>query len=168
MNLKSLKDLLIDELHNLLDAEKQLTVILPKILARASSEEIKNLLEAHLIDTHNHVTRLELISTELRVYELGHLCKGMKGILDEAEDVLAARGDSAVVDAAIVAICERIESYEIARYASALGFAELLGSEVMAKYLHQTLAEERTAHRAFVNIAAESVNEKADDVANFY
>jgi len=166
MSLLQLNDLFVEQLHTLFDLENQLIIGLPKIIARVSSAKLRNALEAHLVETHIHLQRLELICSEFRMRNVGHPCKGMKGILEESEDLIALKSTPTVLDAAIILVCDRIESYEIASYANALAIAELLGSEIAAKYLHRTLAEERVASRMLVNIATESVNEDADNAGN--
>ena len=167
MAMNSLKDLFAAQLHLLYDAELQLIAAMPKIIIRASTEALKAELEKHLVETHIHVTRLELIATEMRIRNLGRESKGMKGILEEADDLLAPKSAPEILDAAIIAVCERIENYEIAGYGTALAFSEVIGNEISTKYLHQTLCEERSAGRIFVNIGAASVNEAADDVASY-
>ena len=163
MGLIQLNDLFVEQLHCLYDAEKQLIIGLPKIIARITSAKLRGAIEAHLVETHIHLQRLELVCAEFRVRSAGRPCKGMNGILKEPEDFLTAKSTRAVLDAAIIAVCDRIESYEVASYASALAISELLGSEIASRYLHQTLAEERVASRMLVNIAIGSVNEAADN-----
>ncbi len=163
MSLIQLNDLFLEQLHTLVDAESQLVVGLPKIISRVTSAKLRSALEAHLVETHVHVQRLQLICTEFRMRIVGRSCKGMQGILEEFDEFAAFKSMPTILDAAIIAVCDRIEGYEIASYANALAIAELLGSEIAAKYLSRTLAEERMASRLLVSIALGSVNEAADN-----
>ena len=62
---EGLRDLYIDELKDLYNAENQLVKALPKMAKAASSEELKQGFEQHLEQTRSHVQRLEQISNLL-------------------------------------------------------------------------------------------------------
>ena len=61
MSMDSLKDLYIDELKDLYNAENQLVKALPKMARKASSPELQSAFEEHLEVTKTHVSRLEQI-----------------------------------------------------------------------------------------------------------
>ena len=54
----SLEALLQEELKDLYDAEKQLTKALPKMIKKATAEELRSALDEHLAQTEQHVERL--------------------------------------------------------------------------------------------------------------
>ena len=56
---EGLKDLYIDELKDLYNAENQLVKALPKMAKASSSEELRKGFEEHLEQTKVHVQRLE-------------------------------------------------------------------------------------------------------------
>ena len=56
-----LKELYIDELKDLYNAENQLVKALPKMAKAASSDELRQGFEKHLEQTKDHVQRLEKI-----------------------------------------------------------------------------------------------------------
>ena len=58
-NLDSMNTLLIEELRDLYDAERQLTRALPKMVKAAKSQELRNAFLEHLQATEQHVVRLE-------------------------------------------------------------------------------------------------------------
>ncbi|HXZ79873.1 MAG TPA: DUF892 family protein [Terriglobales bacterium] len=57
----SLRELYVDQLRDLYDAEKQLVKALPKLADAASSDELRSALEEHLQITKQQVERLEQI-----------------------------------------------------------------------------------------------------------
>src|SRR4051812_33047677 len=59
MNLKSLKDLLLDQLEDIYSAEKQLTKALPKMAKSASTETLVKALNDHLAETNRQIDRLD-------------------------------------------------------------------------------------------------------------
>src|SRR5205823_10352982 len=65
MNLETLKELYVNELRDLYNAENQLVKALPKMAKGASSEELKEAFEKHLEQTKGHVQRLEEVFQQL-------------------------------------------------------------------------------------------------------
>ena len=53
-----LNDLLIDELRDILHAEKQLTKALPKMAEAARFDQLRALFEQHLVETENQIERI--------------------------------------------------------------------------------------------------------------
>jgi ferritin-like metal-binding protein YciE len=56
---QGLRDLYVDELKDLYNAENQLVKALPKMAKAASSDELRRGFEEHLEQTRGHVQRLE-------------------------------------------------------------------------------------------------------------
>jgi ferritin-like metal-binding protein YciE len=71
----------------------------------------------------------------------------MKGVLEEAPEVLEETKNGPVRDAALISACQRVEHYEMAGYGSAREFAKLLGLREIATLLDETLTEERMLTR---------------------
>lgn len=63
MKLNTLQDLYVHELKDLYSAETQLVKALPKMAKAASSEDLKEAFEAHLLETREHVVRLQRVLT---------------------------------------------------------------------------------------------------------
>src|SRR5690348_18377449 len=123
---RSLQDLLISQMEDLYDAEKRLTDALPKMAEASSSPQLRNAFTSHLQQTKDHVARLDLAFRHLG-HTAGHeTCQAMKGLISEGEQVISAKGDSAVKDAALIAAAQRVEHYEMAGYGSARTFAQRL------------------------------------------
>ena len=62
---EGLKELYVDELKDLYNAENQLVKALPKMAKAASSDELRQGFEEHLEQTRGHVQRLEEIFKSL-------------------------------------------------------------------------------------------------------
>ena len=65
MRLTTLQDLLIEELKDLYDAEKQILKALPKMAKQSSSEQLAGAFREHLEQTQGQVVRLERVFEEL-------------------------------------------------------------------------------------------------------
>jgi len=160
-NLSNLRDLLIDELQDLYDAENQLVKALPKIAQAANSDELREAIEEHLEQTKGHVQRLDEVFDHLGENAKGTHCDGMAGLLTEGKKMLEKKGDDSVIDAAIISAAQRVEHYEIAGYGCVVSFAKRLGESEAADLLGETLEEEKQADEKLTEIA-ESINAQAE------
>ncbi len=164
IELKSFKDLFTNQIEDLYDAEQRLTKALPKMAEAAHSNQLKQAIQQHLSETQGHVSRLETIFREIGVEPKRETCEAMKGLISEGEDMMHAKGDPDVRDAAIIAAAQRVEHYEIAGYGTARTFALRLGLRQAADLLQQTLNEEAAADRKLTQIAESNVNVQATAV----
>src|SRR5689334_2152132 len=153
MKLESLHDLYLHELHDLYNAEEQITKALPKMIEAASSTQLQNALSDHLEQTRTHVERLEQVFRLHNEDIEGNKCKGMKGIIDEGEDLADNDDNLDVRDAAIIAAAQKVEHYEMAGYGTVRTWAELMGHNEAARLLQQTLEEEGQADKRLSQIA---------------
>lgn len=157
MKVENLRELLVDELRDLYSAETQLTKALPKLAKHCSDSKLKQAVEHHLKETEGHVNRLEQIFKRLGESPKGKTCEGMKGLISEADERMKDSGDSATLDAGLIADAQRVEHYEISAYGSARTFASLLGEHEVVQLLEQTQQEEKAAD-AKLNQIAQSIN----------
>jgi ferritin-like metal-binding protein YciE len=157
----SLESLLLHEVKDLYHAEKQLIKALPKVAELASSPELKNAVEEHLRQTEGHVNRLEQVFQMLGQSAKGTKCKGMAGILDEAEKVMKSDSSPETLDAAIIMSAQKVEHYEIASYGSAATWAEMLGRQDIKMLLGQTLDEEERTDKRLTELAKSGINQRA-------
>ena len=153
MQLQSLDDVLVDQLGDLLDAEKQLVQALPKMASAASDEKLQKAFKEHLSETRDHVSRIEEIFGQLGRQAPGETCKAMQGLVAEGEEIISAQGDPAAKDAALIAAAQRVEHYEIAGYGTAKTLADQLGHSDAKDLLDQTLDEESQADTLLTKIA---------------
>ncbi len=161
LKLDSLRDLLIEELRDLYNAETQLVDALPKMAEAATSRELKSAFEQHLEQTHGHVSRLENVFQQIGEKSSGETCEAMKGLVKEGEILVKAEGDPDVRDAGLIGAAQRVEHYEMAGYGTARSLARRLGENEVAETLQQTLNEEAEANKKLTSIAESQVNVSA-------
>src|SRR5256885_14211818 len=142
MAMDSLKDLYIEELKDLYNAENQLLKALPRMAKKAASPDLRAALEQHLGQTEGQVNRLEKIFKKLGEKPTGKTCKAMKGLIEEGKEIIEEDGDGSVLDAALIGAAQRVEHYEIAGYGVVRTFASLLGEDDAMQTLQRTLNEE--------------------------
>lgn len=158
---KTLDDLFIQQLGDLYDAEKRLTEALPKMAEAATNTQLKQAFSDHLRETETHVSRLEGIFRQLGKEPVRETCHGIKGLIKEGDEMIAAHGDRDVRDAGLIAAAQRVEHYEMAGYGTVRAFAQRLGHESIAQTLQQTLNEEGAADHKLSAIAESNVNTRA-------
>lgn len=159
--LNSLRDLLIDELQDLHDAENRLIKALPKMAKAASHEELKDGFQEHLEQTRGHVDRLERCFKLLGEKARSKTCHAMKGLVEEGSEAIKEDAPDAIRDAMLIGAAQRIEHYEMAGYGTARAFAETLGETKVANLLQETLDEEGDTNKKLTSIA-ETVNADAN------
>jgi ferritin-like metal-binding protein YciE len=152
MQLQTLQDLFEHELADLYSAETQLVDALPKMAQAASNDELRAAFEHHLDETRDHVRRLEEIRTQTGS-SISEQCEGMRGLIEEGEEIISGSGDSAVKDAALISAAQRVEHYEIAAYGTARTLADELDLGDAKDLLDQTLDEESNADKLLTKIA---------------
>jgi ferritin-like metal-binding protein YciE len=155
MKAESLRDLYLEQLKDLYDAENQLIKALPKMAKAASTEELRNAFEEHLEQTKEQARRIETIFEGMGEKAKGQKCKGMEGLIKEGSEVIEEDMAEGVKDAALIAAAQRIEHYEIAGYGCVRTYANLLGDSEAANLLEKTLEEEKEADQLLGGIAEE-------------
>lgn len=153
MGFGSLKDLYLDELATLHDAEVQMIRTLPRLSEAAHAPELRETLENHCRESRLHLDRLELIFTHWGARVPLRSSAGLAGIVQEADDRLNQEATPDARDAAIIAIAQRIEHYEIAAYGCARSYARRLNRPDEARLLQATLDEEGRAEHQLSTIA---------------
>jgi len=157
---EELRELYIDELRDLYNAENQLVKVLPKMAKAASNEQLSQAFEDHLRETTEHVARLEQIFELLGEKPTGKKCMGMEGLVKEGSETMKEDYEDAVKDAAIIGAAQRVEHYEMEGYGTVKAFAELLGEDDHVSLLEQTLEEEKAADQKLSDLA-EEINQEA-------
>jgi ferritin-like metal-binding protein YciE len=153
MNLNTLQDVFVEQIHDLQDAEGQLVEALPKLAGAASSDKLREAFEHHLAETRGQVERLDEIVSTLGLGQATETCEAMKGLVAEGDKIISAQGDPAAKDAALIAAAQRVEHYEIAAYGTARTLADQLGHGDARDLLDDTLDEEANADKLLTKIA---------------
>jgi Mn-containing catalase len=151
----SIQELLIHQLRDILHAEKQLIKALPKMVRAARSSQLQRLLEQHLQETEQQVARLDECFAILGFTARAKPCKGMMGLIEEGEEVMAETKDKedAAADLALIGAAQRVEHYEISGYTTARNLAQQLRHSAIVQHLNLSLAEEENADQLLNQIA---------------
>ena len=152
---EGISELLIDELRDILHAEKQLIKALPKMAKAARFDRLRELFEQHLVETEEQVERLNECFSLLGETARAKACKGMMGLVEEGQEVMAEGEDKedAPADLALIGAAQRVEHYEISGYTTAKNLAQQLRQGAVVALLSKSLAEEENADQLLNQVA---------------
>jgi ferritin-like metal-binding protein YciE len=156
---------LVEELHDIYDAEQQVTRALPRMAEAATSESLRGGLAAHLEETWEHVLRVEQALAMLDESPRARHCDGMAGILDESAAVLDSDADG-TRDARLIAAAQRVEHYEMAVYGTLVNWAHAMGHDEVAELLQMTLEEEKATDAHLTALAVSGINQQAAQLSH--
>lgn len=158
---EDLRELVINQVRDLYDAEHQIMEALPRMAEKASSEQLRQAFKSHMAETQGHITKLESVFDLFGEEATRETCEACEGLLEEAEEILDAEGDPAVIDAGLILAAQRVEHYEMAGYGGTAALAAQLGEIQVSKLLREILEEEKNADLKLTRIAEEQVNQRA-------
>jgi ferritin-like metal-binding protein YciE len=164
MSVESLEQLLIHELNDLHNAEKQLVKALPRLAKAASNPKLRDAFNQHLQETKEHVKRLERAIESLDESAGGKKCRGMEGLVKEGEALLKEDMPEGLLDAALIGAARKVEHYEMVAYVSAWKLADALGQLEASSLIRQNYEEEKAADDLLTEIGEEAdmMSEAAD------
>jgi ferritin-like metal-binding protein YciE len=166
MLLDNLSDLFQRGLEYAWDCEHLLLKHLPKMVEAASLQELKQVLDLHLVETKGHIYHLEQIFTRLDRSPAAEKNEPIRVIVEECDKMIGHLDRSALLDAALVFQGHQIEQYEVALYESLCGFARTLDLQAVLSLIEQILSEEKSAAYQLTRLAASSINRAAAGVHN--
>lgn len=161
MSVKSLEDLFVHTLKDVLYAEKKILKALPKMEKRASSDALRQSFADHRQETEGQVERLEKVFQQIGKSPKAEKCDAIEGIVDEAEDLMDEIEDAETLDAALIASAQAVEHYEMARYGQLIAWAKELGHTDAVSLLEETLKQEKHADKLLTELAEGRLNRKA-------
>jgi ferritin-like metal-binding protein YciE len=159
--MEGMEQLLVEELQDLFDAEKQLVRALPKMAKSASNEELEDAFRQHLEVTRGQVQRLEEIFRSMDMPARSKPCHGMKGLVEEGQEIMQEEHEAMILDAGLIGAGRRVEHYEMAGYDSARELAQELGMREVAQKLQETLREEMQADKQLAGISKRLLKESS-------
>jgi Mn-containing catalase len=160
-----LQELLIEELQDLLHAEKQLVKALPKMANAAHEPKLKQAFEKHTQETEAHIKRLEQAFELLAAKPKTKVCKGMQGLVEEGQEKIieGKAKEGSLADIALATAAQKVEHYEISAYGTTRTVAEELGNTKVANLLAETLGEEEKTDKLLTELCAPILNEASQE-----
>jgi ferritin-like metal-binding protein YciE len=109
----------------------------------------------HLEETEAQIERLEECFALLDIQPRAKACKGMMGIVEEGEEVMAEgkRKDETAADLALIGAAQKVEHYEMSGYITARNLAQQLHMAPIVQLLQLSLGEEENADQLLNQLA---------------
>lgn len=156
-----LHELFVDELKDVLSAEKQLLKGLKKMADKASNESLKSAFEQHRVESEEQIERLKAVFESIGVTARAKKCLAMEGLMKEAEEISEEFEPGEVLDQALIAAAQKVEHYEIASYGCLVTYAKLMEHSEAEELLAATLKEEKETDSKLTDIALSQIQETA-------
>lgn len=156
------REFFVDELKDILWAEKALLKALPKMSKAATGKELKASFDAHVKETEGQIATLEQVFEAMGAKPATKKCDAMEGLISEAESIIEDTDKgTAIRDAGLILAAQKVEHYEIATYGTLAALADAMKEKDVAKMLRSILRDEKGSDKKLTALALESVNEAA-------
>ena len=161
---KGLDALFHNTLKDIYFAETKILGALPKMEHSAQSPELKKAFAKHRGVTEGQVERLEQVFALIDAKPQAKTCDAIIGIMKEGGEVMDEYKGSPALDAALLAVAQAVEHYEMSRYGTLKTWADELGIDKAVKLLDATLQEEKKTDAALTQLAVTVINYEAEAV----
>lgn len=153
--MSQIRELLVEELQDLLHAEGQLLNALPKMASAAHNPKLKEAFEKHLTQTQTQVDRLHKVFELLGEEAKPKPCRAMMGLVEEGQETIeeSSEKEELAADLALITSAQKVEHYEISGYGTVRALARQIGEYDVATLLAHTLGEEEAADFLLTEIA---------------
>src|SRR5450755_3426698 len=159
--MKTLKDLFLDELADMYDAERRVVKALPKMAKAATCPDLKAAIQSHLKETEGHVQKLEQVFECFDRKARGKTCEATVGLLEEGDEIAADFKGSPAINAALISAAQKVEHYEMASYGCLHEWATLLENAEASALLEEILDQEKAANASLNALALARSNQEA-------
>ncbi|HEY0680151.1 MAG TPA: ferritin-like domain-containing protein [Chitinophagaceae bacterium] len=152
-----------DQLKDMYWVEKTLIKTLPKMLKKATTEELQQAFQDHTAATEEQARRLEQVFEILGKKPQAKKCEAMEGLIKESESIIEETEDGSMTrDVALIMAAQKVEHYEIATYGGLVSLAHTMNMTEIAAILEQTLQEEKDTDQLLTYIAENDINMEAE------
>jgi len=152
--MKTLRNLFLSGLADMYDSERRIADTLPKFIQATSCEKLQSVLQDHADETLGHIKKIERVFSILGQAPQAKECLTMVSILADGQKAVTENRQSSVVQEAIISVCQKVEHYEIASYATLRVCAKSLGNAEATALIDEILNQEQEADRALVELHA--------------
>ena len=147
------RELFIEELGDLLYAERAIEKTLPKLAKEATDPELREGFEHHLDETREQIANLEQVFEELGEKPKAQKCPGIEGIKAEHDEFMKGHDPSEKIrDMFLTGAAARTEHYEIAAYSGLITMAEQIEGGRCVELLQENLEQEESTLRKVESI----------------
>jgi ferritin-like metal-binding protein YciE len=160
--MKTLKDLFLDELADMYDAENRIIKALPKMAKAATCTHLRDAFLSHLRETEGQVKKLDQVFHSFDIHKpRSKKCAATVGLLEEGDEIAADFKGSPAINAALISAAQKVEHYEMASYGCLHEWATLLENAEASALLEEILEQEKAANASLNALALARSNQEA-------
>jgi ferritin-like metal-binding protein YciE len=145
MSTELTRDLLLDELQELIAVESQMAKALPRMAELATLPSLKRVLEGQLAETRNQVQCLARLLADLGESVRTRTTRTLGRLIDDGGRIALAAGKTAALNLELAKLARYVEQFEIS--ACAIAYADQLGYVDAVRVLRATLEEKEATER---------------------
>jgi ferritin-like metal-binding protein YciE len=140
---ETLNDVYTDEMKDLWSANDQMTKAVKALSAKAHDPKLKESLDASIQGIEQHANTLKSLIADAGVDVEKEHCKGMEGLVKEANKHIGpdAPKSSDLLDIVIIAQYQRMSHYGLAGFGAAAAYAKALGMKEHYEKLSKIVSE---------------------------
>ena len=155
--MKTLAEIFEHTLQDIYYAENAIAKALPKVAKAVKDTNLRQAVHDHLEETKGQIAILRKVFDSIGKKASGEKCDAIEGLIKEADGLMEEASGTAL-DAGLIAACQAVEHYEIARYGSLREWAKSLGYQEAHTLLSGILDQEKAANNKLTNLAVTSIN----------
>lgn len=149
MAITNMRELFIDELGDIYDAEHRFLEGQQEMVQKVANQKLKSTVQKHIDQTQQQIRNLEQVFDQIGQQPQRKTCPVADGLLREARNNIIDVENEPLLDSVINVAVAKIEHYEIATYRSLIAIAQLLKQNEIIDLLRKNLQqEEETAQIA--------------------
>lgn len=150
--MNNLHDLFESTLKDIYYAECKLAGVLPKLAKEAENPELSAAISDHADETRQQIRNLEKVFDLLDKKPEGEKCEAIEGLIKEGNGVISEAKSAVTTNLGMIAACQAVEHYEMARYTSLVRWANKMGLKEAADLLGENLDQELAADQKLAAI----------------
>jgi ferritin-like metal-binding protein YciE len=150
---ETLNDIYTDEMKDLWSANEQMAKAVKAMIGKAHDPKLKEALESSIQGIEKHANDLKSLIGDAGVEVQKEHCKGMEGLVKEANKHMGpdAPKSSDLLDVVIIAQYQRMSHYGLAGFGAAAAYAKALGlkehHEKLSKIVNEIYAGDEYASK---------------------
>jgi ferritin-like metal-binding protein YciE len=159
--ISTLRNLLDYDARNFIIAEIQLEKSLHDWIDKASSLQLKNVLQKYLGYVQQHIPEMNEFYENEKINSISISNRIMQAFIDETNEKLSGCQDSQVKDACLLACIQVINHYKISAFGTAAAFAYALEMEKEGGIFRQIEINEKQIDDRLSQLAEHEINARA-------
>jgi ferritin-like metal-binding protein YciE len=161
MPIQSAEDLLVHELHDIEDAEKQASQALERMIEEVENEQLRTMLERRMQEGERVLEAVQSGLQKLNGKSRGTRNEAARGLIQGAEKLLKEVKTPEMKQAVMIAGTQKLEHYCIAAWGTVKAIAREVGEEELVDAMQEALDEGYSWDSEMTELAEGGINPEA-------